>query len=451
MTDIAGLRDEWRRRRGGFAFPAFATGTGGLSLIGPLLVALPVVLSAWLGLVTYAPYGEESAFGMAVGAASFVAMAEALILAARPRLLETFFGGLDRMYGAHKWLGISALLLMLLHNSFEPDFERAVRETATGKTAEEAGELAFNFLLALIALSWFRRLPFLRIEIPYQIWRLSHRLMGVLFAVVAFHQFFIDLPSGVDPTLSLMLNGFAIAGLVAWVFTQFVAPVLRRRTFTVDAVTRQGDATELTLTPRGRAMRWRPGQFAFLSAPDAGLSEPHPFTIASAPAPDGRLTLAIRASGGWTRRLASRLRPGMTVRLEGPYGRFDFRKGGDRQLWLAGGIGITPFLAWADSLATTETRQIHLVHSIRTSADAIGRETLQAAAARNPRFTYEVVVTGQNGRLTAEDLLRSAPFPAGSADLWFCGPPGLKSAMLRGLARLDQPPRRVRFEEFEFA
>ncbi|MEI2804612.1 MAG: hypothetical protein V9G18_01295 [Albidovulum sp.] len=36
-------------------------------------------------------------------------------------------------------------------------------------------------------------------------------------------------------------------------------------------------------------MRWRPGQFAFLSAPEAGLGEPHPFTIANAPEPDGRM------------------------------------------------------------------------------------------------------------------------------------------------------------------
>ncbi len=43
------------------------------------------------------------------------------------------------------------------------------------------------------------------------------------------------------------------------------------------------------------------------------------------------------------------LRTGTRVQVEGPYGRFDFRKGGARQIWLAGGIGITPFLAWAES------------------------------------------------------------------------------------------------------
>ena len=451
MTDTAGIREEWRRRRDRFSLPTIPRGAGGLSLVGPLLLALPVVLAAGLGFVTYAPYGSDPAIGIAVGAAAFVAMAEALILAARPRLLEPLFGGLDRMYGAHKWLGIAALVLMILHDAVEPELEHVVRETALGHTASEAGQIAFNFLLALIAVSWFRRLPFLGIEVPYQLWRFSHRFMGVLFAVVAFHQFFIDLPSGVSPALSVLLNGFGVAGLIAWVFTQFIAPRLRRRPFTVDAISAQGDTTEVTLSPQGRAMVWRPGQFAFLSAPEAGLPEPHPFTIASAPAPDGRLTLAIRGLGGWTRRLPQALQPGMTVRLEGPYGRFDFRKGGKRQLWLAGGVGITPFLAWAESLSETDARQIHLVYSVRTPESVIGLETLQAAAARNPRFSFELVATAQDGRLTGERLVRSAPFPIASAELWFCGPEGLRATMLRDLRRLGQTPRRVRFEEFEFA
>ena len=355
------------------------------------------------------------------------------------------------MYRVHKWLGISAMVLMILHQQIEPDFERTVRETGLGELAEEAGEFAFNALLVLIAMSWFRRLPFTPLEIPYQIWRFSHRFMGVLFAVIVFHQFFVDMPTGVDPSLSVMLNTFGLGGVIAWVHTEFVAPRLRRREYTVSDISRHGDTTALTLSPNGRAMRWRPGQFAFFRAPEAGFSEPHPFTIASAPRPDGALTLSIKGLGGWTRRLPDALRTGMSVQVEGPYGRFDFRKGGARQIWLAGGIGITPFLAWAESLTEAERRNIQLVHCVRTPEEAIGVEILQAAAARNPRFSYQVVATERDGRLTAERLSGMAPFPVRDADLWFCGPKGLKDGILKGLKALDQTPRRVRFEYFEFA
>lgn len=110
------------------------------------------------------------------------------------------------------------------------------------------------------------------------------------------------------------------------------------------------------------------------------------------------------------------------MQVEGPYGRFNFRKGGARQIWLAGGIGITPFLAWAESLTEADSRDIHLIHCVRTQGEAIGVETLRAAAARNPRFSFEVVVTTRDGRLTAERLIGAVPFAIRLADLWFCGP-----------------------------
>ena len=421
-----------------------------LALTGPVLVALPCLLAALIGFNTYAPYGADAALGIAVGAAAVVAMAQTLILAARPPLVEPLFGGLDRMYRVHKWLGISAMILMILHQQIEPDFERLVRETSLGELGEEAGELAFNALLALVAVSWFRRLPFTPLEIPYQIWRFSHRFMGALFAIVVFHQFFVDMPTEVDPSLSVLLNTFGIAGVIAWIFTELVAPYLRRREFTVTEISQTKDTTTLTLRPEGRAMRWRPGQFAFFRAPEAGLSEPHPFTIASAPRPDGTLTFSIRGLGGWTRSLPAILRTGTRVQVEGPYGRFNFRKGGARQIWLAGGIGITPFLAWAESLTEADSRDIHLIHCVRTQGEAIGVETLRAAAARNPRFSFEVVVTTRDGRLTAERLIGAVPFAIRLADLWFCGPTGLKDGVLKGLKAQGQTPRRVRFEQFEF-
>lgn len=451
MTDLAQLAKNVSLAPVRPSIPGSIAVGNTLNLFGPLLVVVLCALAGLIGFSTYAPYGSDAAIGIAVGAAAVVAMSQTLILAARPRLLEPLFGGLDRMYRVHKWLGISAMVLMILHQQIEPDFERAVRETGLGELAEEAGEFAFNAVLLLIAVSWFRRLPFIGLEIPYQLWRFSHRFMGALFAIIVFHQFYVDMPAGVDLALSVMLNIFGLVGVIAWVHTEFVAPRLRRRAFTVSDISRHGDTTAVTLSPKGRAMRWRPGQFAFFRAPEAGLSEPHPFTIANAPRSDGALTLSIKGLGGWTRRLPGALRTGMSVQVEGPYGRFDFRKGSARQIWLAGGIGITPFLAWAESLTEAERRNIHLVHCVRTPDEAIGEETLQAAAARNPRFSHQLVVTARDGRLTAERLTEMAPFAVGDADLWFCGPKGLKDGIVKGLKALGQTPRRVRFEHFEFA
>ena len=420
-----------------------------MTSIGSMLTALAVLAVAMLGMQTYAPYGTTTGVGVALGAASIAAMSLALILSARPPLVERLFGGLDRMYGVHKWLGIAALALMIGHNTIEPELDGFVRETRNGEFAADLGEVALNGFIGLLLISWIKRIPFTRLELPWPIWRFTHRFTGLLFAVAAFHQLAIDKPADVDGTLGLILNALSLAGLVAWLFTQFVAPFLRPRRFVLDRIDRHGAVAELTLRPQGRPMRWQPGQFAFVSAPGAGMREPHPFTIASAPAADGSVRLGIKALGGWTRRLPERLSAGQRIRLDGPYGRFVFRKRVQQQVWLAGGIGITPFLAWAEALTETDRQDIALVWAVTTRAEAFAADRLADIAARHPALTVHIVASAEDGRLTAERLTRLVPFALRESQLFYCGPTGLRDAIVAGLKAIGQAPRRVHSEAFE--
>lgn len=420
-----------------------------MHLTGPILASLAVLYAAVLGAQAYAPFGADTALSIALGAASIAAMSLALFLSIRPRWLEPLFGGLDRMYGAHKWLGITALVLMLAHNTIEPQLEDVVRETRLGEFASDVGEIAFNGFIGLILISWLKRLPFTRLELPWPIWRFTHRFMGLLFAVAAFHQLAIDKPAGVDGTLSLYLNALSLAGLAAWLFTQFVSPFLRPRDFVLERLDQHGAVVEMTLRPEKCAMRWRPGQFAFVSALDAGMSEAHPFTMASAPRPDGVVNFSIKALGDWTRRLPRRLAAGQRLRVEGPYGRFVFRKGVRRQVWLAGGIGITPFLAWAEALTDADRQDISLVWVVTTQTEAFAADRLIAIAARHPNLTMHVVASVEDGRLTAQRLTQLTPFPVRESELFYCGPAGLRNAIVSGLQAMGQSPRRLHHEVFE--
>jgi predicted ferric reductase len=420
------------------------------NMIGPVLVAIPCVIAAWLAVTTLAPYGIENVFSIAVGAVSIVAMSQIFILTAFPRHLEPLFGGLDRMYVVHKWLGIVALALMAAHDMVEPELERWARETNLGEFAEELGEIAYYGFIGLVLVSWIKRLPFVDIEIPWQIWRFSHRFMGVLFALAAFHLVFIDSPIPRDAPFTIYMNAACAVGLLAYGYTERIARRLRRRFYRVTEITHKGSTAQITLAPQGRPMIWRPGQFAFLSAPAIGMGESHPFTITNTPQADGTLRFAIKSLGDWTRALPCTLRVGAGVHIEGPYGRFDFRKGSSRQVWLAGGVGITPFLAWAESLTGAETRTIHLFYSVAKLEEAIGLEVLTAAAARNPHFTFDMIASDREGRLTAARMISDAPFPIRGSDLYFCGPSGLKDCVLHDLNAHGQAPRRVFFERFEF-
>jgi predicted ferric reductase len=421
-------------------------------MVGPAAAVALCLATFALSWRTGLSYGLANAISLAAGAVSLVAMSQCLVLAARPSFLEPVFGGLDRMYQFHKWLGIAALGAMVVHEQIEPDFERWTRETGLGDFGGDLGEVAYYALIALILFSWIKRIPLLGWEIPYHFWWFTHRLMGAFFALALIHQLVVDTPLGRFDPLSVLVNASGAIGIACYVFIEFVAARWRRRTYRVCAVTREAGATRLSLLPSGRMMqRWQPGQFAFLSAAaTTGLSEPHPFTIASPPDADNGLLFMIKPLGDWTRRLPERLRRGDAVAVEGPYGRFDFRKGGPQQLWIAAGVGITPFLAWVQSLSENEARRIHLFYSVRTTEEAVGLDILKDAAVLFPGFSFDLVVTGSGGRLDARRVADAAPFRPDGADFFFCGPVGLRNGILKGLKSLGIVPRRVWFELFEF-
>ncbi|MGV8664049.1 FAD-binding oxidoreductase, partial [Pseudomonas aeruginosa] len=97
----------------------------------------------------------------------------------------------------------------------------------------------------------------------------------------------------------------------------------------------------------------RAGQFAFLSCDR--LEVAHPFTIASADRGCGDVRFSIKALGDYARRLQDSLEVGSRVEVEGPYGCFYFRRGlAGGQVWVAAGIGVTPFIACLESMQVAQ-------------------------------------------------------------------------------------------------
>ena len=75
----------------------------------------------------------------------------------------------------------------------------------------------------------------------------------------------------------------------------------------------------------------------------------HPFTISSAPHEDV-VRVTVKALGDYTSRLQELIEPGMPAVIGGPHGRFSHWRGTERQVWIAGGVGVAPFLSWLRAL-----------------------------------------------------------------------------------------------------
>lgn len=410
-----------------------------------LFTLVPAVL-------TFLSAGHETTsnqIALLAGTTGFSLMTANMILATRPAVLEQWVGGLDRVYELHKWTGVLVLVMVLVHSqvAFE-QLDGVLPPGSISETAVEIAELALYPLLGLLLISVIKRIHKVPFEIPYQTWRLTHRFMGLAFVMLAFHQLFVKAPFGPTDLISHWLVLMAIAGLLAFAYTQLLAP-FRARRFVVTEVEPLSGATRVRAAPKGRGLRLRPGQFAFLSARKAGLREPHPFTV-SGMGTDGSVEFSIRPSGDFTRRLRERLSEGDTLMLEGGYGTFRPQDHASDQLWVAGGIGITPFLAAAEALPDDWSGQILLVHSVRNAEDAVGANRLRAVAARLDGFTYHLHDSATSGRLTGARIIALLPFQLRKAEMWFCGPAALRTALEKQFRAEDQTPRRIHFERFEF-
>jgi predicted ferric reductase len=140
-------------------------------------------------------------FSQYLGMAALIAMALSQVIATRLGFVERVFGGLDRSYILHKWLGIGAMVAILLHDTIDAEMDGLGRETLLSDGAETAGELCLYGLLILVVIT-------IATFIPYHLWRWTHRIMGVFFVMGAFHFLFILKPFTNGDPLGLYVSAF---------------------------------------------------------------------------------------------------------------------------------------------------------------------------------------------------------------------------------------------------
>src|SRR5688572_19324062 len=194
----------------------------------------------------------------------------------------------------------------------------------------------------------------------------------------------------------------------------------------------------------------RPAGFAHLAGQNATftLIDPpqndsqgptRPFTIASAPhEPD--LMIATRMRDTAFKRVLKSAAPGTQIRIDGPAGMMTLHDEASRPaVFLAGGIGITPFLSMARHAAAAKLpHQIRLFYSNRRPEDAAFLDELRALEGSNPN--YRLIATmaeaekssrpwrGETGFIRRE-MLESHLQDVLAPVYYLAGPPGMTMAM----------------------
>jgi predicted ferric reductase len=418
-------------------------------------IALVSIYNLWLGIdVRIAgniltlpgdPADPIYELGTSLGFWGFLLFALNFVLATRWRWVERLFGGLDRVYTLHGLLGRWTLTLILLHLGILtaqalPDWGLAATYVVPGMdlsyTLGGAGVLLVTLLVA--ATIWVR--------FPYQRWLASHRWMGVPYLLGGAHA----IVAQGDWYLWLL----TIAGGYTWVYSSFLyrrwGP---RHSGRIRRVVGLHGVTELTIA-LDRPHGFQPGQFIFLAVTRSasGLpDEQHPFSISAIP-DERTFRISAKRLGDYTTRLGE-LAPGDEVAVFGSYGAFGARglAEGGAALWIAGGIGVTPFLSMLRHIAEGQAAHagdIRFVWSVRDQADAIYLDEILTLTAGMPQVRFHLHVTAIDGLLTAEQLAATAGNDLAAQRILLCGPPPMMRALTTQLVTRGVRRSRIISEEF---
>lgn len=388
------------------------------------------------------------------GVVAWLFMTLAIVLSLRLSVLESITDGLDKGFILHKWAGIITLTTGVLHWMMKivPKWlaqqgwitpQQKIRHTAgtapewpieLASMGQTIAEWAIYILIILCIISLSKK-------VPYHLFRYIHKIFPLIYLSMTFHTLTILSKTSwwSSPSLLIILLLAGIGTVSAFISLFQLIGKKRKILATVIRAECRGDTMDITLQLE-KPLHYHSGQFAFVRF--GNNPEQHPYTIASSPVNPLKLRFVIKALGDDTRHLVETLTPGVKAEVEGPYGCFDFECGLERQIWIAGGIGITPFLSRLTTLAQRGGAETptELWYCGRQEPS---RELTELCSKAKVRL--HTVDTRNHGRLNSEILLQTIS-PDEKAGVWFCGP-----ASFRRILHRDMKKRAVPFQYDNFS
>lgn len=182
------------------------------------------------------------------------------------------------------------------------------------------------------------------------------------------------------------------------------------------------------------------------------------FSIASAP-DEGLLLVATRMRDTAFKRVLGTMPIGSQVKIEGPFGNLVLHNDQARAgVFLAGGIGITPFRSILLRAAREQLpHRLFLFYANRRPEDAPFLQELEALQRLNPSYIFIPTMTdmsrshrpwqGETGVINQE-LLAKHLTSAAAPIYYIAGPPGMVEAMRTLLNGIRVDDDDIRTEEF---
>lgn len=364
------------------------------------------------------------------------------------RFFDRYFG-LDRIIKFQRKFSLFTALFVLLH----PIFFMLSTKTVVNYLIPDfsvmpfaLGVMAFYILVVImIASNLYKR-------ISYTKWQYLHILTYVLFFFALSHadEFGSDSELIYMEALYNLLSFVVVVGIIYR--TQYKIKKRYSGKFQVKEIKQETkDTFTLILTPE-KKFKFKAGQFCFLRIGKGRLHSRHPFTISSSPE-DTDLSFTIKKAGRFTQ-IASELLKGEEVIIDGPFGNFVERDEKKDLVFIAGGVGITPFMSLIkDHVNNNKTQNIFLLYGSKTENDIIFKKELDNI---KEDWFKKVYVLSQDettstmcerGRINKE-VIEKYIKNINSALFYICGPEAMKDCAKEALVGMGVKKKNIIIEDF---
>lgn len=392
-----------------------------------------------------------STLGKLTGLIGLAAFSFSLLLASRFVWLDKLFYGLPKVLNVHRWLGVISFLFIVLHPLF-----------LAARLLPVSSQSAWNIFLrwneAAYLFGYVSLLIFMGLILMTFLWRMRyerlkslHSLLSVPLMIGGVHGLLIDSDIKSIPWLAAYFVVLISVSVIAYLLRLFLIHYgIKAKLYKVKRVEHPSkNSIKVTLKPGKKALDMKPGQFVFVSFPKIKKGEEHPFSI-SAINKDGSISIIAKRLGDYTQKMDS-LEQGFKAYVDGPYGTFgDNMDKNERQVWIAGGIGITPFLSMARDFTSCpdQNNKVDLFYVVKTEDDLVEANDLKQMASDCPNFNLTTYISENEGMFDMEKL-RSMAKDIQSCQFYICGPAGMIEYFVSALRKENVSKSCINIEAFK--
>lgn len=401
-----------------------------------------------------------------LGITSYVLLAFQFLLVSRTKIIDKQFG-LDRIYRFHMVIGPLAVLFAFIHKMLKGIYFSDSFQTSLGDNAFLIFVIisVFSILMMINKLffkvkvvDYIRQILNNTLKIKYQYKVLIHNIMLIGLIVLLVH---ILLAFSVSSNLLLeitLIIYFAIPFALYFNHKIIKAYFDKNKKYTVsEVINESNNIVTLKFKPKyDKVFNYLPGQFLYVKINNNEIpGDEHPFTISSSPSQLDFVSVTVKQLGDFTSRL-NKVKVGDNAYIDGAFGSFSYLKKPNYKkiCFIAGGIGITPFLGMLRHMNSTDnSREVVLLWGARDQSEVICKSELDDYVLKFKAFKFVPILSndenysGEKGFIDTNKIKKYLK-NVSEYDFYLCGPPIMMDIQLKNLKALGVSKENIHFERF---